>query len=462
MRSVIRAIIVVYIAALVPAVAVAGATDATLFRIFLADGTTLVSFGEFARVGDEVIFSMPAGGTPEDPRLHIVTLPSASVDWARTDRYAVSARYQRYAATSGEEDFQRLNNDVARVLSDIALSTDRRKALAIAQDARRTMADWPRTHYGYRQNDVREIVGLLDEAINSLSAPIGTGSIELALAADTPIPIDLEPVYGMPTAREQLDQLLKLASMTGRPAERVALLQSALALISDPRAGLPSSYVDPIRKATEARIRDEAETDRRYAEVSLRLTAAAGRAAARARVNEVEQILARVAVEDRKLGKRRDEAVQALRASVETHLASARHLRLLRDQWIVRRSIYREYERSIGPDTVTLVKLQPLLESIRKLEGPAPDRLAVLRSRLSGGAERLQRRQIPEFLAATHELLVTAWRFAEQAANARYTAVTSGNVGTAWEASSAAAGAMMMLTRAQQELRSLIEPPRLR
>src|SRR5687767_587824 len=67
-------------------------TDATLFRVFFADGTSVVSYGELARVGDHVIFSMPVGGAPDDPRLHAVTLSADLVDWPRTERYAVSAR----------------------------------------------------------------------------------------------------------------------------------------------------------------------------------------------------------------------------------------------------------------------------------------------------------------------------------------------------------------------------------
>ncbi|HYC47010.1 MAG TPA: hypothetical protein VED01_16160, partial [Burkholderiales bacterium] len=35
--------------------------DAALFRLFLTDGTAMVSYGEYARVDDRVIFSMPVG-----------------------------------------------------------------------------------------------------------------------------------------------------------------------------------------------------------------------------------------------------------------------------------------------------------------------------------------------------------------------------------------------------------------
>ena len=40
------------------------ADEATLLRVFLTDGTSLVSYGEPAKVSDRVIFSMPQWRTP--------------------------------------------------------------------------------------------------------------------------------------------------------------------------------------------------------------------------------------------------------------------------------------------------------------------------------------------------------------------------------------------------------------
>jgi hypothetical protein len=440
---------------------VAAAADVTLFRLFLLDGSAVVSYGEFARLADQVILSMPAGGTAEQPRLHVVSLPASSIDWPRTEQYAAAARYQRYAETFGEQDFQQLSNEVARVLNDIALSTDRPRALALAQEARRVLADWPKAHYGYRQRDVREIVSLIDEAIAGLSAASGSSSFELSLVAEDP-PAATVPVYGMPSPREQLDQLFRVAAATTRPAERVALFQSALALLNDPTAGIAAIEAGRLRQVADEQIRRETEIDRRYEELSHRLTTVAARAAARAQVSDVQRTLSRVTVEDERLGRQRVDAVQALRAQLEAQLDAARQLRLMLDQWTVRRSLYREYERSVASQMLQLVNVEPSLEAIRRLEGPSPDRLAALRSKLSGGAERLERLRTPELLRSTHDLLVTAWRFAEQAVNARFAAISSGNVTTAWEASSAAAGALMMLSRAQQEVRALVERPRLR
>jgi hypothetical protein len=439
----------------------AAATEATLFRLFLTDGTSIVSFGEYARVGDRVIFSMPVGGPLDQPRLHVVSLPVAAFDWTRTDRYADSARYQHYANTRGEDDFLQLTNDVARVLNEIALNTDRSRALAYAEQARRVLVEWPRTHFGYRQRDVREFAMLLDESISDLRASLGIASFDLALVAEA-APAPLEPVRGMPDLREQIDQVFRVAGLMERPSERVALLQSALLLLADAEASLDPRVIEPLRKSAEGQIRDEQRYDLRYAELSRRLVASAARAAAQARIRDVERVLAAIPREDEKLGKRRPDTIDALRASVQLQLDAARRLRLLRDQWTIRRSLYRDYQRAVGASILQLVKSQPALEAIRRLDGPAPGSVVSLRARLAGGAERLSRLVIPSDLRPAHDLLVSAWRFAENALNGRYAAIHSGNLATAREASSAAAGSLMLLSRAQQEIRTLLEPPQLR
>ena len=84
------------------------------------------------------------------------------------------------------------------MLNDIALSTDRPSALALAVKARTALAEWPKQHHGYRQDDVREIVTLIDEAIAGLRAAGGATTFDLALVASAPT-VPLEPVLGMPT-----------------------------------------------------------------------------------------------------------------------------------------------------------------------------------------------------------------------------------------------------------------------
>src|SRR5687767_9815162 len=435
----------------------ATAADATLFRIFLRDGGVLVSFGELTRVEDRVIFSMPVGGGTAEPRLQVVWVSADAVDWPRTERYAASARYQHYAQTRGEEDFQALNDDVARVLNEIAVTTDRARAMDLASRARTALAAWPLSHQGYRQDDVREIVGLIDEAIAGLRASSGQTSFELSLVASLPA-VELEPMLGMPTPAQQLDQVIRLAGLTTQPSDRLMLLQTARAMLDE---GVVVPNAAALRESLEIRIKGELDVERRYADLSRRLVRASEREAARARVTGVEKELARIDHEDQRLGRRRPDVVTALRAAVVANLDAARELRLRRDQWLLRQDVYQDYQRMIGSQLMGLVKARGSLEAIRRLDGPKLSTLQALRSRLSGGAERLERLRVPDELRATHDLVVGAWRFAENATRQRADAVASGNLGRAWEASSAAAGALMMLTRAQQNIRELLELPRI-
>ena len=440
-----------------PAVAAAAPT---LFRIFLTDGSDVVSYGEYARVGDDVIFSMAVGRASDEPRLQLVTLPVAKVDWQRTERYSDAARADHYATTRGDEDFAQLSNEVARVLNEIAVSTDRTRAIALAQRAHDVLAKWPQEHYHYRESEVREILLIIDSAIAGLRGePVSR--FDLALIA-TSNDVPKEASQGMPSSRLQLTQLVQVAGLVPRAADRISLLHAALSMLEEPESTIPAAEASALRNTITERIEHEQEVDARYARLSQRLSAEATRAAEAARAGDVERVLSRVAPEDRKLGGERPETIQALRATLEARLDDARRLRLLRDQWIVRRNVYRDYQRRVGTQMVQLVKAEPLLDAIRRLDGPAPDRLVGLKARLSGGAERLQRLEVPPELKNAHDLLVGAWRFAENAATARYDAVKTGDVSIAWTASSAAAGSLMLLSRAQADLRNLLELPRLK
>jgi len=442
-----------------PTLAGAAASDPMLFRLFLTDGTSLVSYGEFARVDDRVVFSL-AGGSVEAPRLQVATLPASRIDWTRTDRHAASTRYQWYASTRGEEDFLHLSNTVASVLNQVVQTSDRGLALEAAQRARATLAEWPREHFGYRQDDVREILSFLDEVVSDLRASTGANAFELSLVAAAPSVV-LEPLATMPSPRDQVDQVLRLAALTERPAERVALLRTALELLDDVGRGIPSREVAPLRKMAESRLRVEEDIDVRYTDLSRRLVGEATRGAERAKVDDVQRVLNRLPREDARLGGHRPETVQALRVTIEAQLDAARRLRLLQDRWTIRRSLYLHYQRSVGGQLSQLAKSQPELEAIRRLDGPTPEALVKLQATLRGGAEQLGRIRPPDDLRTTHDLLVGAWRFAEKAVTERYAAARAGDVTAAWQASSAASGALLLLSRVQQEIRELLEPPKL-
>lgn len=436
------------------------AAEPTLFRLYLTDGTSVVSYGEFARVGDRVVFSLLMGSGAE-PRLYAATLPAMAIDWSRTDRDSASARQQWYARTRGEEDFRRLSDEVATVLNTLVMTRDGARALDIARQVRATLAAWPRDHYGYRQSDVRDILAVLDEAIAAIRGTSTAGSFEVALVAETPV-IPLEPIATLPSVRDQVGQAFRVARLTESAAERVALYQAVLQLLADEGAVLPATEAASFRRIAETAIRTEHGIDAQYSGMTKRLMTDATRAAARAQIAGVQRVLDRIPREDTRLGRKRPEIVQALHASVQGQIDAAMRLRLLRDQWSIRRSLYADYQRRVGGQMLQLVRSQPALEAIRGLDGPTPDTLLALQSRLKGGAEQLERVVPPSDLRVTHELLLGAWRFAETAVNGRYDAARAADVTAAWEASSSAAGALMLLSRAQQELRILLEPPTIR
>ena len=115
---------------------------ATIFRVFLTDGTSLLSYGEFARVEDRVVFSMPTAASTANPQLHLVNLSARHVDWEKTTRYAESARTERYLATMRK----RVRHADGRNQAGAERPVDdngARAPLAIVERARKTLGDWP-------------------------------------------------------------------------------------------------------------------------------------------------------------------------------------------------------------------------------------------------------------------------------------------------------------------------------
>jgi len=274
------------------------ADDGLLFRVFLTDGSSLVTYGEFARVGDQVVLSVPVGGTQKDPRLQAVSLTASRVDWDKTERHAASTRYQRYVATRAEADYQLLTEAVAAVLNNIAQSTDRASALAAAERARQMLNEWPRSHYGYRQQDVQEIVSLLNSAISRLQGGSPTAPFQIALVSAPAMSLD--PLATMPSPREQLEQLLRIARITTDVRDRVALLRSALNLVATP--GVAGTDSSRLRRTIEDQLKRESAIDLRYDRLSRDMLARASRAATDAKIRDVERILERIPKEDARLG----------------------------------------------------------------------------------------------------------------------------------------------------------------
>jgi hypothetical protein len=265
----------------------------------------------------------------------------------------------------------------------------------------------------------------------------------------------------MPPPRQQVRALLVAAEATATPRDRIGLLQAARAVLD--AAVAPASDEDAdIRRTIDVKLRADRAVDQQYAQLVDRVIAEAHRAAAAASVSAVERLFDEVEKEDARLGDTRPAMIQSLRAALDARLQDARDLHIRRSEWIERRDVYRDYVARATAEIVQLVQSQETLDAIRRMAGLSPRRVRILQKRLDGGADRLQTMAAPDQLRETQDLLVAAWRFAESAAESRRQAVVTGRDALVEQASSAAAGALLLLARAQAEMRSALELPQLR
>lgn len=438
---------------------VADDRSATILRVFLKDGTAIASFGEYARIDDRVVFSMLLGsGSP--PQLQLVNLPASAIDWASTSRYADAARYAQYVATRAEADYAALTNEVAKALNRIALASDTSAKLDAATRVRRLLGEWPAWHYAYRSADIHEMTGLLDEAISELKASAGERQFALSLVAavEPPATTVLLPP---PSAAETIEQALAVARTSDVPAERLFLYQTIASLVDDAAASLPRAWTTWARESVRQALEIETKIEREYVQLMRRLLGLAETRAARADVRGLEAVVRNARRADAKLGNKRPGQMAALMAELDRKLDEARRLRLARDQWRLRIDQYRAYQRETAPLVEQLDRDRGDLEQIRSLAGPDVNVLAALLRRLQGGLARAASIRPPGDLQGLHATLVSALQLGASAARLRQAAAASANLPQAWDASSAAAGSLMLAGTARAELERVLRPPQL-
>jgi hypothetical protein len=434
------------------------AANATLFRIFLQDGTTLVSYGDYARVADRVVLSVPLNGSASPPTIQLITIPASTVDWERTDAYAESARAARYATTRGPDDYALLASAVARALSDIAVTRDPGTKIAMAGEARQNVTHWVAEHYGYRASDVAQLAAMFDDVIAEARAASGAANVDLTLVANMAAPPSM-PLMDPPTLPETLEQGMHAATLA-EPAERITLLRAIATTLSN--VGPQATWAPAFRASVSAAIATEERIDRDYASLSRDVLRNADRRAHQADVRGVERLMSRVLQQDQKLGNRRPQEVASLLASLDAKLDSARQLRLARDQWENRLDLLRSYARSISEPLETLRQSRPSLERIRQYEATSSLMLQRLADRTGAAARRLSSVTPPPEGETIQGLLTSAAQLTSRAVSARQRAVTVGEMLPAHEAASAAAGAIMLIDRAFDELQRFGKAPELK
>ena len=459
-RSISAAVAIAAIVSLtIPAAA--SAADAVLYRVFLKDGSVLVSYGEFASVADHLVLSMPIGGTDAVPVLHLVSIPLKEIEWERTNAYAQAARARWYADTQGENDFARLTREVADRLYQVGSMDNAAKRLALAEEARQRLIEWPQSHYGYRAAELAQLTTFLDQVVSELRVAAGQTQFDLALvAAATPSAVPAVDLLPSPSFRERLELGLAAARATAEPAQRVSLLRAVLDVLA-PSEGpeFAGSWMHAMRERAATELDAELRTERAYGDVRARALARATVFEKRADVRGLESVIRWVLDEDARLQRVRPADVAALLAALDLKLDSTRRFRLALDAWTLRFEILKQYWAMVRSGLDRFLGVRQWLTDVRQLAGPSPGALKQLSAHVTFAHRELSRVQPPAEVAAAHSTLVAAAGMAVRAASSRFDAVRSGNMDLAWQASSAAAGSLILLDQSIAELRRITRAP---
>jgi hypothetical protein len=453
-----RACALVLVALALPHIATAQpAASRVLFRVFLADGRVLSSYGEWARLDDRVIFSMPTQLSREPVELHLVTIPSQRVDWPRTESYAESVRAAAYAATRGDADFAAFSSEVAKTLNEVAQISDPALRLSTAERARQKLADWPAQHYGYRITEVREALSVLDEVISQLRVSAGINRFDLSLSA--PLPAPPPPPLPPPTDAELVEQFVAAASLSDVPAERMTLLQTVLRVLDRAVGLIPGEWAERMRATVSGDLERERKIERAYDDLRKSTLESAARLAARGSMADMEKLRDKVKAEDKRLGGHRQGDIAALLATIDLEAATAVHTREVNRRWQQRAPEYRRYRRAMDGSFRTFDDAVPVLEQVKAMSGPTLNAITPLSKKLSRSSKSVAKVKAPEDLAPTHALIRSAWELADNALRLRADSVSQNSIDVAQRASSAAAGALMLYQRARADQQTVMAPP---
>jgi hypothetical protein len=171
---------------------------------------------------------------------------------------------------------------------------------------------------------------------------------------------------------------------------------------------------------------------------------------------------ARILDDDDRMGHKRPDEVASLLTAVDAKLEAARELRLARDQWEARRQERYAYYHAIEVPERALRLSRAALTEIQQMAGPAPDALGRAKVRLTMAQHILDVIKPPQQMQSIHALIVGAMQLATRAVESRFAAVQGGGMPQARDASSAAAGALLLLDRATHDIQQAEAPPQLK
>jgi hypothetical protein len=250
---------------------------------------------------------------------------------------------------------------------------------------------------------------------------------------------------------------MAVARVTTDPDQRMSLLRTIDSALRAAPAGGDWAAALSARAATD--LAAEARTEKAYASLSGSTLAAANARAARGDLRGVQALVEDVLKADDRLGRRRPQHTSALLGALEWRLGEAARVRLARDAWAARAGAFAAYRQRVQRAVQELRDSKGWLTEIRERSGPSPLVFPRMEQRLVMGRQMLGGISPPPELAGAHGLYGAAFQMASRAAASRRNAVSSNNTQLAWDAASAAAGALMLLDRATEELDRRTSPP---
>lgn len=455
-RGFVRATVLLLLVLTAATGALFAAAPTPMFRVFLKDGTPLVCWGEYARVGDRLVLTVPIG-TGSRTTYEFVSIPVSRVDLPKTERYAEAVRAAQFAATRGKAEYSELSDRLAAQLASIAAMPDPKERLAIAENARQQLMEWAETSHGYRAKEVSQLLQMFDSAIIDLRVAAGESRFAINLSGGL-MPQAPMQLRAAPTARETVDLALKAAAVADSDDVKRALLKRARAAAAalpkgDPRTAKLKVAVD---RELAAAVRVEANYRRLDHDVRGLLESAVDRGD----VLAVDALRERVLRTDRLLGRQRPEDIRGLLEVIDRKKDAAAEQRLVLDHWQTLQGELRDYQKSTSTLIRTLDGLAGTLNAIRQMAGPPVTILVTAERQTASVVAQFRDLFAPEGASAAHSLLGLAIEQADLAVRTRHRAVDARELSMANDASEAAADSRTRLVQAKEAIAKAMKPPK--
>ncbi len=427
-----------------------------IFRVFLKDGRALASYGEYAHVGDRLIFTVPVGDIGI-ASLPLISLPVSSVDLERTEKYTESVRAAQFSAARGPQEYDALTTEVSKAVDGISHTQDAAVRLAMAEDGRAKLVTWAAQSHGYRSKDVQQLTQMLDEIIQQLRASAGGAQFSLALVAGTP-DANSEPLLPPPSLRESIELALEAASAADSGVDRISVLRAALRATNTLFSG-PAPGDANLNARIERTLAEETAAEHAYSNLLNATETQAVTAVRKGDVRTIRTLQRQLIERDQALGSRRPNEIADALAMLDDRLKAAQVQRLALDHWDAVHDSIEAYRRRAVDALNDVAAITPLLDNIRDMAGTEASRLSAAERKLTNLSVTFGQLTPPVDVRLAHTLISTAVQLARQACSLRRRAVVVNDIALARDASAAAAGSQLLLLRAREELAARTRPP---